>query len=149
MGRSVQPCPDTETTLIPESYVVALGEVASIEIGTEVKILAKAMIKQVDRVGTDMINQVAEFKRSNPKAICVGIVGVNSAPIYRGLEGGREYVTTGKGGHPHPIQEAAQAEQRIFDRVSTILDELIRVPLHRYQHAAARLRLVERNANRK
>ena len=117
--------PNTEPLLVPESYLVALGEVASIEIGTEVKILAKSMIKQIDRVGTDMINQVKEFKHSNPKAICIGIVGVNNAPIYRGFEGKREWVTTGKGGHLHPIQEAAQAVQRIQARVESSLDELI------------------------
>lgn len=111
--------------MVPETYIVALGEVASIEIGTEVKVLAKAMIKQVDRVGTDLINQAAEFKRSNPRAICIGIVGVNNAPIYRGLEGAREYVTTGKGGYLHPIQEAAQAEQKFVSRVATSLDELV------------------------
>lgn len=97
--------PNAEPLFIPETYVVALGEVASIEVGAEVKILAKAMIKQVDRVGTDMINQAAEFKRSNPNAICVGIVGVNHAAIYRGLEGTREYVTTGKGGYMHQFRK--------------------------------------------
>jgi hypothetical protein len=117
--------PNTKPLLIPETYVVALGEVASIEVGAEVKIMAKAMIKQVDRVGTDMINQAAEFRRSNHKAICVGIVGVNYAPIYRGLELAREYVTTGKGGYRHPIQEAAQAEQRIVTRIASSFDELI------------------------
>lgn len=117
--------PNTEPLVVPESYVVALGEVASIEIGAEVKILAKAMIKQIDRVGTDMINQVKEFKHSNPKAICIGIVGVNNAHVYRGFEGTREWITTGKGGHPHPLQEAAQAEQRIRARVESSLDELI------------------------
>jgi hypothetical protein len=59
-------------------HVVHLGEVAQVEIGTEVKILAKAMIKQLDRVGTDMLNQLSEFRRHSPSAICVGIVAINS-----------------------------------------------------------------------
>jgi hypothetical protein len=117
--------PSIEPQLIPETYVVALGEVASIEIGAEVKIFAKAMIKQLDRVGTDMINQADEFKRSNPAAIRVGIVGINYANVYRGLEGEREYITTGRGGYAHPAQEAAQAEQRLVARVSSHFDELI------------------------
>lgn len=41
---------------------VAFGKVATIEIGTEVKILAKAMRKQLDRVCSDLEKQVAEFK---------------------------------------------------------------------------------------
>ncbi len=117
--------PNVQPALIPETYVVALGDVASIEIGAEVKIFAKAMIKQLDRVGTDMINQSEEFKRSNTAAIRVGIVGVNFASVSRGLEGEREYITTGKGGYAHPIQEGAQAEQRLVARVSSHFDELI------------------------
>lgn len=117
--------PNIQPHFIPETYTVALGEVASIEIGAEVKIFAKSMIKQLDRVGTDMINQAEEFKRSNVSAICIGIVGVNHAPVYRGLEGVREYITTGKGGHAHPIQEAIQTEQRLVARVSSHFDELV------------------------
>jgi hypothetical protein len=46
-----------------KGMLVARGPVATIEIGAETKILAKAMIKQIDRVITDLINQVNEFKR--------------------------------------------------------------------------------------
>lgn len=106
-------------------YVVSFGSVATVEVGTETKILAKAMIKQLDRVGTDMINQVAEFRKHGNNPICVGVVGVNYAPQYRSLEGSREWLTTGSNGHKHPIQEAKLAEQRLVDRVSTHFDELI------------------------
>jgi hypothetical protein len=38
-------------------FTVARGQVATVEIGVEVKILAKAMIKQIDREKNDLINQ--------------------------------------------------------------------------------------------
>ena len=42
---------------------VARGPVANIEIGAETKILAKAMIKQIDRVIGDLIRQREEFQK--------------------------------------------------------------------------------------
>jgi hypothetical protein len=47
-----------------EGMLVARGPVARIEIGAETKILAKAMIKQIDRVMSDLSNQATQFKRS-------------------------------------------------------------------------------------
>lgn len=111
----------------PIDYVagnmVAFGQVATIDIGTEVKILAKAMIKQLDRVGTDMINQVSEFKKHG-HPLCIGVVGINFATSYLSFEGDRQYPTDGKK-HKHPIQEAEQAERRLVERVSSAFDELI------------------------
>lgn len=97
------------------SYTVALGAVANIKIGAEVKILAKAMIKQIDRVGTDLINQAAEFRRHGNNPICVGIVGVNHAQAYTGFEGDRAWPTDGKK-YKHPIQEAQAAQQALVAR---------------------------------
>jgi hypothetical protein len=45
--------PHANTMSIP-GFVTRRGEVATVEIGTEVKILAKAMIKQIDRVIGDL-----------------------------------------------------------------------------------------------
>ena len=42
-------------------YVVPRGPLATIEIGIEVKILAKAMIKQIERVTRDLTGQVTHF----------------------------------------------------------------------------------------
>ena len=107
------------------NYAVARGEVATIEIGTEVKILAKAMRKQLDRVCTDLLNQVAEFNRHRGKPICIGIVGINSAQSYKSYEGKeRSYKTNGKT-HRHPFQEAAKAERDLVDRVTSKFDELL------------------------
>ena len=60
-----------------KGMLVARGPVATIEIGAETKILAKAMIKQIDRVIGDLVRQVDEFKRGGGTPICLGLVGVN------------------------------------------------------------------------
>src|SRR5436190_1278753 len=84
-------------------FSVARGETATVELGAEVKVLAKAMIKQIDRVINDLRSQVDHLKRGgNP--ICVGIVGINSAPIYTSYEGKRAFRTDGKS-RRHPVQE--------------------------------------------
>lgn len=68
-----------EMPIVDAGYVVARGPIATVEIGAEVKILAKAMIKQIDRVTSDLRHQVTHFQRGGAKPICVGIVGVNHA----------------------------------------------------------------------
>ena len=103
---------------------VAFGEVATIEIGAEVKVLAKAMRKQLDRVCTDLINQVSEFKKHGDKPLCVGIVGVNWANVYTSFEGRKAWPTDGKK-YPHPFQETKEVERDLFDRVSQKFDELL------------------------
>lgn len=105
-------------------HSVALGDIATIEIGTEVKILAKAMIKQIDRVCTDVANQVAEFKKHGGNPICVGIVGINRAKSYTSYEGRKRWPTDGKK-HKHPVQEAAEAENRLISRVQGNFDEFL------------------------
>ena len=52
-----------ETPIADSGYLVARGPIATVEIGVEVKVLAKAMIKQIDRVINDLRNQVAQFRR--------------------------------------------------------------------------------------
>lgn len=111
--------------VVPPGLAVAVGAVATVEIGAEVKVLAKAMIKQLDRVGTDMENQAKEFKKHGGDPICVGIVGVNRATVYTSYEGKRKYTTTGNSGHYHPVQEADEAERRLVQRVLPQFDELI------------------------
>src|SRR5437660_4867816 len=105
----------TAIAITEAGLLVARGEVANIEIGAETKILAKAMIKQIDRVIGDLIRQVEEFKRTGGNPICVGIVGINCAPTYTSYEGERAWPTDGRK-HKHPIQEAAEAERRLIDR---------------------------------
>ena len=95
--------------VIEKGMLVARGPVATIEIGAETKILAKAMIKQIDRVISDLINQVNEFKRGSGNPICVGFIGINFAGQYVSFEGKKRWPTDGKK-YKHPIQEAAQAD---------------------------------------
>ena len=70
-----------------QGMLVARGPVATIEIGAETKILAKAMIKQIDRVISDLVNQAMQFKRGGGNPICVAFVGINFAEGYVSFEG--------------------------------------------------------------
>ena len=105
-----------------KGMLVARGPVATIEIGAETKILAKAMIKQIDRVINDLVNQVSQFKRGGGNPICVAFVGINFAEQYVSFEGRKRWPTDGRK-YKHPIQEAAQAEQRLNEKPRTAFDE--------------------------
>jgi len=121
-------------------FTVARGPVATIEIGVEAKILAKAMNKQVGRVIGNLNEQVLEFKRRGGTPICVGIVGINRAPICTSFEGmntcpkcghvwPRTHVTDGKK-HPHPCDEAPEAEARLMAEAEPQFDHFL---ILRYQ----------------
>lgn len=115
--------PQASVVIVP-GFKVARGPVATVEIGTEVKILAKAMIKQIDRVMTDLQNQKREFLTAGGTPITVGIVGVNHATEYVSFEKDRAYPTDGKA-EKHPSQEAIQAEARLQARVANDFDEFL------------------------
>jgi hypothetical protein len=108
--------------LTEKGLLVARGPVATIEIGAETKILAKAMIKQIDRVINDLINQATQFKRGGGNPICVAFVGINFSDQYISFEKRKRWPTDGKK-YKHPIQEAAQAEQRLIDKARHAFDE--------------------------
>ena len=105
-------------------FNVARGEIASVEIGAEVKILAKAMIKQIDRVINDLTSQVEHLKRKSSNAICVGIVGVNFSDVYTSFEKRRAYRTDGKS-QRHPCQEAPDAVRRLIALAAPRFDEFL------------------------
>jgi hypothetical protein len=115
--------PGVAAVVVPD-FAVRRGRIASIEIGAETKILAKAMIKQIDRVINDLTTQVAHFRGTSARAICVAIVGVNHAPQYSSFEGQREFPTDGKK-YKHPIQEAEEAEDRLVRRARPAFDEFL------------------------
>jgi hypothetical protein len=117
-----------ETAIFDAGYRVGRGPIATVEIGVEVKILAKAMIKQIDRVINDLKNQVAQFKRGGGNPICVAIVGVNQAESTVGYEGDRPFPTTGKDGFLHPFQEAPEAERRLRSLAAPDYDEFLILP---------------------
>lgn len=114
-----------EIAITDSGYLVARGPIATVEIGIEVKILAKAMIKQIDRVINDLRNQVVQFKRGGGHPICVAVIGINQAESTVGYEGDRPFPTTGKQGFLHPIQEAAEAERRLRADAAPEFDEFL------------------------
>ncbi|HYL34676.1 MAG TPA: hypothetical protein VEV17_02045 [Bryobacteraceae bacterium] len=113
------------TPIVDAGYRVARGPIATVEIGVEVKILAKAMIKQIDRVSNDLRNQVAQFQRGGGHPISVAVVGINHAESVVSYEGDRPFPTTGKAGFLHPYQEAAQAERRLRAEAAAHYDEFL------------------------
>ena len=114
-----------EIPIADEGYLVSRGPIATVEIGVEVKILAKAMIKQIDRVINDLRNQVVQFRRGGGNPICVAIIGINQAESTVGYEGERPFPTTGKQGFLHPFQEAPEAERRLRAQAAPDFDEFL------------------------
>jgi len=114
-----------ETPIRDEGYAVARGKIATVEIGVEVKILAKAMIKQIDRVVNDLRNQAVQFRKGGAQPFCVAVVGINQADHYVSFEGDRSWPTTGKGGYLHPVQEAAEAERRLHEHAAPSYNEFL------------------------
>jgi hypothetical protein len=114
-----------EAPITDDGYLVSRGPIATVEIGIEVKVLAKAMIKQIDRVMNDLRNQVVQFKRGGGNPICVAIIGVNQAESTVGYEGDRPFPTTGKQGFLHPCQEAPEAERRLKAIAAPDFDEFL------------------------
>lgn len=105
----------------PETgFVVSRGPLATVMIGAETKILAKSMIKQIDRVINDLTGQVAVFRSQTRQCITVGIVGVNHAPTYTSYEGDRHYPA-----QPSPMREAAEAIRRLEAKAAGTFDEFL------------------------
>jgi hypothetical protein len=44
------------------------------------------MIKQIDRVIVNLVQQVEEFRRLGANPICIGLVGINHAEAYTSYE---------------------------------------------------------------
>ncbi len=114
-------------------FQVAAGLTADIQIGVEVKILATAMIKQIDRVMGDLEKQARRFRASSPGAIAVGIVAVNHAVTYESYEGERTFAKTGS---QAPAVEAPKAIAQLA-AVRPHFDELLYPPLRGSQLRSA------------
>ncbi len=82
------------------------------------------MIKQIDRVVSDLLRQIQQFHAGGGEPICVGIVGINYADQYTSFEGDRTYPTDGQE-YKHPLQEAADAERHLISRAAPAFDEFI------------------------
>ena len=107
-----------------EGFAVARGQIATIEIGIEVKIMMKAMGKQIDRVMNDLKKQAETFRSKGGNPICVGIVGVNGAPHTTTYEGDRPFRTNGRE-YTHPIDEADATEERLRQEMASMFDEFL------------------------
>lgn len=114
-----------ESPVSEPGFVVKRGPIATIEIGIEVKIISKAMIRQVGRNISDLKDQVQHFKRKGGKPITIGLVGINHAPFYVSYEGDKKWATTGKGKYKHPYQEAAETERRLLQEAAPHFDEFL------------------------
>lgn len=110
--------------IVEKGFVVARGPTANIEVGAETKILAKAMIKQIDRVIGDLQRQVAMFRKHGGNPICVAFVGINWSSSYTSYEKDRAFPTDGKT-YKHPIQEASEAQTRLRTEAQTAFDEFL------------------------
>ena len=106
-------------------YTVKRGPIATIEIGIEVKIVQKAMIRQIGRVISDLKDQVAHFKQKRGKPITIGVVGINHAQHYVSYEGEKPWPTTGTGKYKHPYQEADEVEKRLRALAAPAFDEFL------------------------
>lgn len=134
VGRKVRRGDGTFGELVPsekeievEGFIVARGPVANIQIGAETKILAKAMIKQIDRVIGDLIRQTGNFKKTGGNPITVAFVGINHSTEYTSYEGKRKFSTDGSK-YKHPNQEADEAQSRILREAASAFDELQLLP---------------------
>ena len=111
-----------------EGCNIKRGPIATIEIGIEVKIVQKAMVRQIGRVISDLKDQVEHFKRRRGTPITVALVGINHAPHYVSYEGEKPWPTTGKGKYKHPYQEAAEVERRLYEQAAPNFDEFLVLP---------------------
>jgi len=135
VGKRVRRGDGTLGELVPmalaiqaDGFLVARGPVANIQVGAETKILAKAMIKQIDRVTNDLVAQAKHFLSTGGNPITVALVGINYAPKYTSFEGDRAFPTTGSSGHRHPIQEADEARTRVLRIAEKEFTELLVLP---------------------
>lgn len=119
-GERVAPAKPTSE---PGMHVLR-GPVATIHVGVEVKILATAMIKQIDRVSGDLAKQAQFFRDVTANAITVGIVGVNHAAHYTSYERDRTYEKP-ENGDKAPKDEAAAATTYLMTHANTHFDEFL------------------------
>lgn len=113
-----------EVPIKDKGFTVYRGQIATIEIAVEVKILMKAMIKQIDRVISDLKGQAAQFRARGGNPICIAVVGVNRSPYCVSYEGTRSFRTDGKK-YKHPIDEADEAQRRLVQLAAPAFDEFV------------------------
>lgn len=102
-------------------FQVREGVIAEPHIGCEVKIVAKAQQKQIDRVLNDLRGFGVRMRSLHARCINVAVVGVNHEPAYVSYEGTRQYR------HGLRPGEAKQTEERVRE-VEGDFDEVLVLP---------------------
>jgi hypothetical protein len=116
--------PGTPSVLLP-GYAVQRGQTANVEIGAEVKILAKTMVRQIGRVVRDLRDQANELREKGADAITLGIAGINFADHYVSYEAATVWATDGSHRRPHPASEGDRAEEHLRARAEKAYDEFL------------------------
>jgi len=98
-----------EVSPLAAGVSVPEGLVAEPRVGAEVKILAKAQLKQIDRVVSDLHNFVGRMKKINGRCINIAVVGINHEQEYIGYEGRRRF--RGRLGAQEPTKVATKLEE--------------------------------------
>lgn len=94
------------------------GVIAEPHIGCEVKIVAKAQQKQIDRVLNDLRGFGVRMRSLHVRCINVAVVGVNHEAKYVSYEGKRRYR------HPLRLNEALETVDRIRE-IEADFDEVL------------------------
>lgn len=111
------------TPLPVPGFVVWRGMVALTQIGAEVKIVATAHLKQIDRVMKNLLNSASEIRTKSTNAITVGIAGVNYSPSWTGHEGTRQFPKNRKPASAKA--EADEAARRLDEMARPAFDEFL------------------------
>lgn len=106
------------------NLTVSQGATVNVQIGVEVKILATAMAKQIERVVNDLRDQARQFRKTTSNATTVGIVGVNHSPVYTFYEGTRSYDKPGETGSA-PGAEAVKVIPKLLSEAAPHFDEFL------------------------
>lgn len=123
------PAGELDIRAVP-GFEVYEGVIAEPHIGCEVKILAKAQQKQIDRVINDLRGFGARMRRLHVRCINVAVVGVNHESEYVSYEGEREYRDRLR------ANEAIQTEQRVRE-IQDDFDEVLILPFRATNEAPA------------
>ena len=118
--RGRPPAGELDIHLLP-GFQVSEGVIAEPHIGCEVKILAKAQQKQIDRVLNDLRGFGVRMRSLHLRCINVAVVGVNHESADVSYEGKRRFR------HGLRPGEAEQTEGRVKE-VEVDLDEVLILP---------------------
>ena len=100
-----------------DGFVVSEGVIAEPHMGCEVKILAKAQQKQIDRVLNDLRGFGVRMRGLHTRCINVAVVGVNHEAEYVSYEGTREYRDSLRPNEAVQTQERIREIEDVFDEV--------------------------------